>query len=465
MIVTGVERALNIKKTDKLAEEKGINELELDKYVRELAATKGVGEVKKREERRDEEREDRGKQQGEVKSGAKKKMAAQTAFSWVKERKLPRSKIVLQAAKEDNFRKLIGAHDLKEYFISHIKATVGIPKEEIARNRETTEALRTKFIHAGEEAFRQKVERELSVVISDELSRLIKAYVLSKISDDKKLAEFVMSNKKLSRLLSFTLVNEITGGLDKYSPRGILGRTLSRTLKDDLDMRPSNIDEMASLAEELGIDLLSWIKAFINDKLYFGSDGTIIIDKKIMDDQREKALLLDEYKTVHVSLLLGRGLIESFFLNRRSGKIESALYALGSNRREISEAYSQAKNIAWANIIFHLREAHLARIFSGTEDEFETYSVRISGLTNKARSIGRGISEEGQKLVESKIELLALDAANYKIELLKSMQTFEYDGQRERDIKWLKTTMERHKEKESRVELWEKVANFIASFV
>lgn len=101
--------------------------------------------------------------------------------------------------------------------------------------------------------------------------------------------------------------------------------------------------------------------------------------------------------------------------------------------------------VEWLHSIISLKQLHLKRVLCNSKKEFESLSQEIVEHTGVARKLGLKISRRGVSFVEAKLETMATDAANYKLELLRSMQKMSFDKNREKDINWLSDVISRLK--------------------
>jgi hypothetical protein len=90
------------------------------------------------------------------------------------------------------------------------------------------------------------------------------------------------------------------------------------------------------------------------------------------------------------------------------------------------------------NLIYRIKEIHLKRLLSETQKEFEALSEEI---TNATLSASR---PEARAWLKEQLDKLTLDSAKYKRRLLKSLQSLEFDKQREENIKWLEKVVARY---------------------
>jgi|GEM_PF-2336375 len=462
LIVTGLEKQLNIKKTEQATKDPSIELKDLEEYIQKLTETTVIDPIKPQEEQKEKEQNRKEEKKTRAKRGKKKGKEPPAAFSWMGKKTQPKREVVISAGALDKFAGKINPDDLKQYLISHIKVTLGIPQEEQQDSIENIDAFRLKLkeLNINEDLINQALG-DVNEIITSELSRLIKSYMLQKISSSDKFTEWIIKNKKASSLVNYALYNEFIAESQGAKSKGFVGRALQRSVSSKWKMKFKDPRELVQLALELGIDIGPWLTKFVAEKVSLTKEGTVTVNSTMIESEWQKALLLDEYKMLNINLMLEDGFLHRFSTRRRLKKVVKCLRDLGTRTPELNEALMQAKKIAWAKLISHLKESHLARVFSGSEREFEKYSLRIIMITKKAKSLGHGISKEGVKLVEGRLIELALNTASYKLQLLKSMQSIEYDKKREKDIHWLESTTTHLREREERLEFMEKVWDFI----
>lgn len=83
-------------------------------------------------------------------------------------------------------------------------------------------------------------------------------------------------------------------------------------------------------------------------------------------------------------------------------------------------------------LVIRIKELHLKRLLSETYDEFESYSEKIK---KEAMSLAK---PEAQKWLEAQLDQLTYFSAEYKLNLMQSLQSMEFNAKREKTIQWLK---------------------------
>jgi len=206
--------------------------------------------------------------------------------------------------------------------------------------------------------------------------------------------------------------------------RAILKEVLSFALQPELEA-------LLALARELNLDLTSWKL----EKINLNYKGEILLSSDLSPEERMKFLLLDEYRILYI----GQQLCDSWFkllvINLRLNKVKAALWDLGI--RDLEEVSLSARRLAFLKLLALLKEAHLKRVFSASRQEFSEYSKMIKQLTDRALKIEVNIPQRGMDFIHQKLGLLAREAARYKLELLRSLQTLAPEAEREKTIHWL----------------------------
>jgi hypothetical protein len=462
MIVTGLEKELNIKRSDKLMKDQKIDFKDLEQYVQKLTEATFIAPIKKQDSRKNEDdKEEPKKDQAQN----KKKKASKNltfAFDWLPRKAAPPKKVTLKTGTIDSFSSKVDGKALKDYAAAYTGDTLNIGQKDGINFHLKRATLESTFEKMGvPQSFMNTAHSELNAALKLSLTRDIKTAVLSRISSSSSLSQWLLESKRSANLLNFVFSNEIIRGAKKTASKGLVGRILRRKLIRDWNVKEIELAELIELAKELGLDLSKWHSDFLEQRVLLDADGNLVIDSSVVEAEWRKGLLFDDYKFVLITLLLESSALVRILLNYRLKKLKSALIDLGATEAEVSECALQARKVAWAKVVTTLKEAHLSRVFSRSESEFSKLSSKINLLTKEARRIGTDISREGVKFVEARLELMALETASYKIEFLRSMQTLGYDKNAERDLKWLTTTIERLKEKEERIELFERIEKFV----
>ncbi|OGC09567.1 hypothetical protein A2246_06360 [candidate division WOR-1 bacterium RIFOXYA2_FULL_37_7] len=184
------------------------------------------------------------------------------------------------------------------------------------------------------------------------------------------------------------------------------------------------------------------LKRLYNRETVFLTNNVIKIKDMELKKKTEIQHMEDELKNKFVKELMADNLFERYKSSIEISFIKRKLLSLQTNLQRIESILYDAKRIAWLKSIVVLKELHLTRVLSETKKAFEALTHKINAYTGRTRELGLHISREGAKWIETKLEDMALQAAKYKIELLKSMQTLSYEANREKDIKWLSEIFE-----------------------
>jgi hypothetical protein len=84
------------------------------------------------------------------------------------------------------------------------------------------------------------------------------------------------------------------------------------------------------------------------------------------------------------------------------------------------------------SLICRVKDLHLKRLLTEKESEFKRLSEEIKAETLQAAK------PEARAWLEAQMDKLGRDAAEYKLDLLRSLQSMEFKAQREKAQKWLK---------------------------
>ncbi|MFA4858078.1 MAG: hypothetical protein WC636_02205, partial [Candidatus Margulisiibacteriota bacterium] len=169
------------------------------------------------------------------------------------------------------------------------------------------------------------------------------------------------------------------------------------------------------------------------------------------------------------------GQLRRILIYYRIRQAEKILRALGVSKDEINTIRSLGRQIAWIKLMAVIKEFHLKRIFCGAYRDFNELSETIDYLTRKARKLESRISWEESRLLHAGLEKLAIDTANYKLELLKSLQEIDPSEQNAKDIKWLTAVLHHIQARQKQMAalgkirhsvqtIYEKTADFLGRF-
>lgn len=89
------------------------------------------------------------------------------------------------------------------------------------------------------------------------------------------------------------------------------------------------------------------------------------------------------------------------------------------------------------NLVYRIKELHLKRLLSTTRGEFEELTEEIKKETLAA---GR---PEANEWLESQLDALTRGAAEYKLKLIKSLQSMHFDDEKDNKARWLQKIIDR----------------------
>jgi len=198
-----------------------------------------------------------------------------------------------------------------------------------------------------------------------------------------------------------------------------------------------NVDELLGLAKELNLDLSAWKL----EKINIDHHGDLLLAGDLSPEERVRILLLDECKILEIGLLFADSWFNRLVIRFRLFRVKATLKELGVTKEEFDFINLSARRIAFLKIVSMLKDCHLKRVLSSSRKEFTSYSRRIASLTKKIRQIDIDLPTKGLEWIHKKLETLAVEAARYKLELLRSMEKLGHDPERARNIKWLEATL------------------------
>ncbi|KPJ65151.1 hypothetical protein AMJ44_10840, partial [candidate division WOR-1 bacterium DG_54_3] len=89
------------------------------------------------------------------------------------------------------------------------------------------------------------------------------------------------------------------------------------------------------------------------------------------------------------------------------------------------------------HLISRIKDLHLKRLLTESQAEFENLSGEIRKETLASAKT------EAQSWLEAQLKKLTLDAAEYKLNLLKSLQSMEFNPKRTKIARWLRKIVSR----------------------
>jgi hypothetical protein len=214
--------------------------------------------------------------------------------------------------------------------------------------------------------------------------------------------------------------------------RKVLNEVLSYVL------RPK-VTELLKTAKDLKINL----KNFDLERILIDYQGKITLPSGLTEAEREFVLLREEYKVLTLAEFLEDDFIKLWIIRYRNNKVKNRLIEMKVSEKDMEKTQFTCQKIAWLKIISTLKELHLNRVLSYSSGEFSNITKEINRLSRKARRIHINVPEEEIKWIDDHFQHLALQAAQYKLNLLKSLQKLSFDKEREGNIKWLQNTIPR----------------------
>lgn len=463
MIITGLEKELNEKQVKVDAKSPKIDFDQLSKYVQKLVDIREIKKVKEQKKREEKE----GALEYFVKIGtslvARRK---KRAYHYLKRQ---RQRNIVNVGEIDVFSKLkkVDPKLLKEYIVLQSRALTKTPKDKldeiIKRLHEIETSLKVRDV--SQEVI-NLIKARVKSVVEIELAELIREKLHADLSDPKIALKTVLGSTASVKLLGFLFFNEITHQvpLEASATDSAMEKTFKNIANSSLPQEIKNLKALLNFIKELNIDLKNWIATWNFEKITIGENGEIVINTSLTDRLREIKLLHDELTLLETQKHLEIRLFNRIFLYYRIREIEATLEALGNTIDEILAIRERGRHIAWLKLVAILKEFHLKRVFCESFREFAQHSAVISYLTQKARKLGTHISEEGVKLLQIELEKLAMDTAQYKLELLKSMQEISPDKTIEKDIRRLSSVIAHIKHRRSQRAAFSEFSNAILSF-
>jgi hypothetical protein len=89
------------------------------------------------------------------------------------------------------------------------------------------------------------------------------------------------------------------------------------------------------------------------------------------------------------------------------------------------------------HLISRIKDLHLKRLLTESQADFENLTEEIKKETLASAKA------EAQTWLEAQLDKLTLDAAEYKLNLLKSLQSMEFNPQLKNTVRWLRKTVSR----------------------
>ncbi|MFC1496135.1 hypothetical protein ACFL52_01840 [Candidatus Margulisiibacteriota bacterium] len=255
-------------------------------------------------------------------------------------------------------------------------------------------------------------------------------------TEQKRHRSFRMSGsgKGKAKAFEWRTSNRVSGNffLDLFAnyQRKVLENVVNYALQN-------GIEELVRSAKEAKMDLAG----FDLEKIRLNNKKNLVFMSDLTAEERKILYLTDELKLLQIGKYLEDDWIKYFIINIRSQVVANTLMDLNVEELTIEKILTQAKQISWLKLIHELKAAHLKRIFSGSQKDFDYYTRVIDYYTQKMRKIDLEKPEAELNMIHSKLAEVAYETAGYKLGLLKSIQTLTFDKKREKDIKWLESTL------------------------
>jgi hypothetical protein len=253
-----------------------------------------------------------------------------------------------------------------------------------------------------------------------------------KKEEEQRKRTITLGAKEITKPFDWTTISPANGIWE------FLRRLESMILKELLKfvLQP-NFEELLVIAREF--NLASWNL----EKINISPSGEILLSSQLSEKEKLVILLIDEYKVLEIGRLLEESWVKLAVINLRLFRVKTSLKELGMKPEILEEINLAAHRIAFLKLVALLKETHLKRVFSGSQKEFDQASGVIRFLTQKVLKIKVDIPAGSLNWIKERLGTLAKESARYKLELLRSLQTLSYEADREKNIKWLETTVAR----------------------
>jgi hypothetical protein len=423
--------------------------------VEKLTGTAPVEKTAKRKEKK-EERES--PLEYFVKAGttfipAKKKRA----YPYLK-RENPRQFIKADETRQFPIPPSLNPKLLKEYIVMSARYFSKTPPEKIPeitlRLEEIEKDLRSQGLPAP--TLDHLKEKTLNMV-KIELADLIREKLTAEMAHPQNLLQTILSSQLSIKLLSFMFYNEALPPIPVpiHPAESAFEKVLKEIINHTLPAEVKELEAILTFVHELGIDLQPWINRWNFDKIIVGENGQVSLAADLTPMEREKKLFLEEIKMLESRKYLEPDLWRRILIYYRIRQAEKILRALEVSKDEINAVRTLGRQIAWIKLMAVIKEFHLKRVFCGSPNEFNELSETINYLTRKARKLESRLQQEETRLLHAGLEKLALDTANYKLELLKSLQEIDPSEQNTKDIKWLSAVIQHIQARQKQMEALE----------
>lgn len=322
---------------------------------------------------------------------------------------------------------------LKDYIALAAKWIVGRPPEDMDAVKVMIGQIRQELIRGGISPEDLKyLDQKTLDMIKEALLHLIKDKFLSSLDRPLELLELILNSTKSQSIVEFLTSFEE----DSF----LIGRYVTEF----------DINDITQIAASLGIDLDVWMKELKLEKIKienFEKLDEITINFRFEEagEARDISDWITSYRVSLIEVYMSETLMEKISITFHNISMARKLHKSGVSKEELEELKTQARRIAWFKVVLNLKMVHLNRILSTSSAQFEDKSREIEKLTKKTLKLGFDIPKEGMKWMEKSLQTLELESAEYKIELLRSLQKISYEEGKEKDILYLTRVIEKIK--------------------
>lgn len=318
--------------------------------------------------------------------------------------------------------KMIEEDLLKNYIALTAKQMVGRPKNAMEGVRVDLGALRNQLLAQG---FLMNdftyLDHKTAELIKESFLRLIKDKFNKSPETPIDMIDWIL-NAKTGRSIM-----ELLSLLEKD--------VLTPTEKNDI-LRTFEIPDLVQIASYMKLDIDSWMSILQKESIKIRKEEGLDMFFHILEEPqlRDISVVIDGLRMSTTAYLMEDNIFKKIGMYLKLQQTQNELYKRGVGQKSIEEIKTQSRKIAWIRTITHLKETHLNRILTTSSIEFTRASRKIERLTKRAKKLGYDIPQEGIKWIETGLIKLGLETAQYKLELLKSLQKISYDPKREKDI-------------------------------
>lgn len=334
--------------------------------------------------------------------------------------------------------KLLEEAFLKDYIALAAKWIVGRPAEDMESVRIMIGAVKKELIAGGltVEALKYIDQKTLDM-IKEAVLHLIKDKFYSSLDRPLELIELILNSTKSQSIVEFlTSFEEDAFVVGRYA-------------------KEFDIKDLTQIAVALNINIDAWMKELKVEKIKIENiekidEISISFRFEEISEVRDVSNMITTYRRSQIEIFMSDNLIEKIRITIENISLVNKLLKNGVSKEEISELKTQARRIAWLKIVSNLKMSHLNRILSISSKQFDAKSKEIARLTRKTQRLGYDIPKEGISWIKKGLERLALETAEYKIELLMSLQKISYEKEKEKDIVHLKQIVSKIKSSSKR---------------